>query len=58
MNKPFLLLIYLLVVFILSWPFQFWYVFKANTRHLINIYLVPFDGNGRGGNFYCGEIYI
>jgi uncharacterized protein len=29
--KKFSLLLYLLIVFALSWPFQFWYVFKAET---------------------------
>ncbi len=31
MKKPFSIWLYLLIVFALSWPFQFWYVFKAET---------------------------
>jgi uncharacterized protein len=31
MRSNFSLLIYLLIVLLLSWPFQFWYVFKAET---------------------------
>jgi uncharacterized protein len=31
MKKPFSIWLYLLLVTALSWPFQFWYVFKADT---------------------------
>jgi uncharacterized protein len=31
MNKTFSIWLYLLIVFALSWPFQFWYVFKTET---------------------------
>jgi uncharacterized protein len=31
MKKPFSLWQYLLIVIALSWPFQFWYIFKAET---------------------------
>lgn len=31
MKKPFSIWLYLLIVFALSWPFQFWYVFKTET---------------------------
>jgi uncharacterized protein len=31
MNKPFSIWLYLIIVIMLSWPFQLWYVFKAET---------------------------
>jgi len=31
MKKPFSIWLYLFIVILLSWPFQFWYVFKAET---------------------------
>lgn len=31
MKKPFSIWLYLLIVFALSWPFQFWFVFKTET---------------------------
>ena len=31
MKKSFSIWLYLLIVILLSWPFQFWYVFKADT---------------------------